>query len=96
LGPHTVANRFFARLFEIDDAPTPPPPGLNLLYKYVELLHVIFPPGFIFVLRLPPTPTFFLYKKPYGPYQNWPLEGPDPNADMYIYSIRKSLLEKRG
>ena len=54
----------------------------------------MFPPGFIFVLLRPPTPTFFLYKKPYGPYQNWPLDGPEPNADMYIYSIRKSLLEK--
>jgi hypothetical protein len=41
------------------------------------------------VLRLPPTPTFFLYKKPGNPvdipYQNCPFEGPEPKADIYIY-----------
>jgi hypothetical protein len=31
--PQTVANRFFARLFEVEEAPTPPVPGLYLLYK---------------------------------------------------------------
>jgi hypothetical protein len=40
------------------------------------------------VLRLPPTPTFFLYKNPGKvdpPNQNCPLEGPEPKADIYIY-----------
>ena len=31
--PQTVARRFFARLFEVEEAPTPPVPGLYLLYK---------------------------------------------------------------
>jgi hypothetical protein len=60
------------------DAPTPPCPGLYLLYKSVELLQVILPPGPILVLLLPPTPTFFLYKKPgklvVFPYQKLPFE----------------------
>jgi hypothetical protein len=59
-----------------------------LLYKYVSLLHVILPPGAILVLRLAPTPRFFLYKNPGKvdpPNQNWPLEGPEPKADIYIY-----------
>jgi hypothetical protein len=47
----------------------------------------VFPPGANFVLRLPPTPTFFLYKNPgkfvLAPYQNCPLELlPVPNADI--------------
>jgi hypothetical protein len=70
------------------EAPTPPPPGLYLLYKYVSLLHVILPPGLNLVLRLAPTPKFFLYKNPGNvepPNQNWPLEGPEPKADIYIY-----------
>jgi hypothetical protein len=45
------------------------------------------------VLRLPPTPTFFLYKKPGKPvdlpYQNCPFEGPEPKADIYINIIIK-------
>jgi hypothetical protein len=40
------------------------------------------------VLRLPPTPTFFLYKNPGNPidlpYQNCPFEGPEVKADIYI------------
>jgi hypothetical protein len=46
------------------------------------------PPGAILVLRLPPTPTFFLYKNPGKlvvlPYQNCPFEGPEPKADIII------------
>jgi hypothetical protein len=45
------------------------------------------------VLRRPPTPTFFLYKNPGKlvvlPYQNCPLEGPEPKADIYIYPLLK-------
>jgi hypothetical protein len=41
------------------------------------------------VLRLPPTPVFFLYKKPGNPvdlpYQNCPFEYPEPKADIYVY-----------
>ena len=77
------------------DAPTPPVPGLYLLYKSVALLQVILPPGPIFVLRRPPTPTFFLYKKPgkfvWLPYQNWPFEGPEPKADIYIFHFYKKF-----
>ena len=68
-------------IYDNEDIPT----YSNLLYKYVVELHVILPPGFILVLLLPPTPTFFLYKKPYCPNQNWPLElEPVPKADIYI------------
>jgi hypothetical protein len=77
------------------DAPTPPVPGLYLLYKSVALLQVILPPGAIFVLRRPPTPTFFLYKNPgkfvVFPYQNCPFEGPEPKADIYIYPLLKKV-----
>ena len=83
----TVANRFLARRLEVVDAPTPPVPGLYLLKMYVDELQVTPPPGFIFVLRRPATPTFFLYKNPGNPvlfpYQNWPLENPDPKADIF-------------
>jgi hypothetical protein len=53
------------------------------------------PPGAILVLRLAPTPRFFLYKNPGNvvpPNQNCPLEGPEPKADilLYIYSLLKS------
>jgi hypothetical protein len=56
---------------------------------------VILPPEFIFVLRLPPTPTFFLNKKPGKvdpPNQNCPFEGPEPKADdiVIIYPLFKN------
>jgi hypothetical protein len=60
----------------------------------VELLQVILPPGAILVLRLPPTPTFFLYKNPGKfvvlPYQNCPFEDPEPKADIYYPLLKKS------
>jgi hypothetical protein len=46
------------------------------------------PPGAILVLRLAPTPRFFLYKNPGNvdpPNQNCPLEGPEPKADILLY-----------
>ena len=57
------------------------------------------PPGVILVLRLPPTPTFFLYKKPGKPidlpYQNCPFEYPEPKADeiyiIYIYTFYNKI-----
>jgi hypothetical protein len=78
------------------EAPTPPPPGLYLLYKSVALLQVTLPPGAILVLRRPPTPTFFLYKNPGKfvelPYQKFPFELlPFPKADIYINMIKNNI-----
>jgi hypothetical protein len=46
------------------------------------------PPGAIFVLRRPPTPTFFLYKNPGNvepPNQNCPFETePEPKEEFDI------------
>jgi len=48
------------------------------------------------VLRLPPTPTFFLYKNPGKlvvlPYQNCPFEGPEPKADIIIILLYKKFI----
>jgi hypothetical protein len=53
----------------------------------------MFPPGLNLVLRLPPTPAFFLYKNPgkvEPPNQNWPFElEPVPKADIYIIHFKK-------
>jgi hypothetical protein len=49
------------------------------------------------VLRLAPTPRFFLYKNPGNvdpPNQNCPLEGPEPKADILLYIY--PLLKKRS
>jgi hypothetical protein len=52
------------------------------------------------VLRLAPTPRFFLYKNPGNvdpPNQNCPLEGPEPKADIYIYiSTFKKAKQKQN
>jgi hypothetical protein len=53
------------------------------------------------VLRLAPTPRFFLYKNPGKvdpPNQNCPLEGPEPKADilLYILSTFKKLIESKA
>jgi hypothetical protein len=88
VGPlHTVARRFLALLLEVLEAPIPPVPGLYLLYKYVSLLQVIFPPGVICVLFLEPTAPFFLNKNPFVlPNQNCPFELV-PIPDIYIYLL---------
>jgi hypothetical protein len=81
------ANRFFALLFEMEDEPMPLEPGVYLLYGFCGRFVMLFPPAANLVVLLPPTPTFFLNKKPGKwvefPYQKFPFELlPFPKEDI--------------